>query len=87
VRGERQFRTDAPRLAPLGLVRRAAAFRAMEGNNRLHDSRHGVDGPLLVSDPGHVDDVSRWFVQSVQALGEPFNPDFNGPAQRGVGFY
>lgn len=62
-------------------------FRAMEGNNRLHDTRHGVDGPLLVSDPGHIDDVSRWFVQSVQALGEPFNPDFNGPAQRGVGFY
>jgi len=62
-------------------------FRAMEGNNRLHNSRHGVDGPLLVSDPGHVDVVSRWFVQSVQALGEPFNPDFNSPAQRGVGFY
>ena len=31
--------------------------------------------------------MSRWFVQAVQALGEPFNPDFNGPAQRGVGFY
>jgi choline dehydrogenase len=62
-------------------------FRGMEGNNRLHDERHGVDGPLLVSDPGHIDDVSRWFVQAVQALGEPFNHDFNGPAQRGVGFY
>jgi len=67
-------------------------FRAMEGNNRFNDARHGADGPLLVSDPGHVDDVSRWFVQSVQALGEPFNPDFNGPGcnghpQRGVGFY
>ena len=62
-------------------------FRDMEGNNRLHDARHGADGPLLVSDPGHVDDVSRWFVQSVQALGEPFNADFNGETQRGVGFY
>jgi choline dehydrogenase len=62
-------------------------FRAMEGNNRLCDERHGADGPLLVSDPGHIDDVSRWFVQSVQALGEPFNHDFNGPKQRGVGFY
>ena len=62
-------------------------FRGMEGNDRLYDERHGVDGPLLVSDPGHIDDVSRWFVQSVQALGEPFNPDFNGPSQRGVGFY
>jgi choline dehydrogenase-like flavoprotein len=62
-------------------------FRGMEGNGRLHDERHGVDGPLLVSDPGYVDDVSRWFIQSVQALGEPYNHDFNGPGQRGVGFY
>lgn len=62
-------------------------FRAMEGNNRLHDERHGVDGPLLVSDPGHIDDFSRWLVQSVQAVGEPYNHDFNGKSQRGVGFY
>lgn len=62
-------------------------FRRMEGNNRLLNDLHGADGPLLVSDPGHVDDVSRWFVQSVQAMGEPFTTDFNGPSQRGVGFY
>jgi choline dehydrogenase len=62
-------------------------FRAMEGNNRLCDARHGADGPVQVSDPGHIDDFSRWFVQSVQALGEPFNHDFNGASQRGVGFY
>ncbi len=62
-------------------------FRAMEGNNRLNDARHGAEGPLLVSDPGHVNDYSRWFVQSVQALGEPYTHDFNGPTQRGVGFY
>jgi choline dehydrogenase len=62
-------------------------FRGMEGNNRLYNERHGADGPLLVSDPGHVNEFSRWFVQSVQALGEPFNSDFNGPSQRGVGFY
>ncbi|WP_309083570.1 GMC family oxidoreductase N-terminal domain-containing protein [Chelativorans sp.] len=62
-------------------------FKRMEGNNRLHNEYHGADGPLLVSDPGYIDDFSRWFVQSVQALGEPFNHDFNGPSQRGVGFY
>ena len=62
-------------------------FRRMEGNNRLYNDRHGSDGPLLVSDPGHVNEVSRWFVQAVQAMGEPYNPDFNGEAQRGVGFY
>ncbi|HEU4518870.1 MAG TPA: GMC family oxidoreductase [Microvirga sp.] len=62
-------------------------FRAMEGNNRLHNDLHNSDGPLLVSDPGHINDLSRWFVQAVQALGEPYNHDFNGPTQRGVGFY
>lgn len=62
-------------------------FRRIEGNNRLSNDLHGNDGPLLVSDPGHIDDVSRWFIQSVQAMGEPFTHDFNGPSQRGVGFY
>ena len=62
-------------------------FRGMEDNNRLCNERHGTGGPLQVSDPGHINEFSRWFVQAVQAMGEPFNPDFNGEAQRGVGFY
>jgi len=62
-------------------------FRSMEGNNRLYDERHNSEGPLLVSDPGHIDDISRWFVQTIQGLGVPFTADFNGPSQRGVGFY
>lgn len=64
-----------------------AHFRRIEGNNKLNNELHGTDGPLLVSDPGHIDDVSRWFVQSVQEKGEPFIHDFNGPTQRGVGYY
>jgi choline dehydrogenase-like flavoprotein len=59
----------------------------MEGNNRLNNDLHGAGGPLLVSDPGHIEDLSRWFVQSVQAMGEPYNHDFNGATQRGTGFY
>ncbi|MEM6761398.1 MAG: GMC family oxidoreductase [Pseudomonadota bacterium] len=62
-------------------------FRAMEDNDRLHNHLHGVGGPMHVSDPGHVNEMSRWFVQAVQALGEPYNHDFNGPTQRGVGLY
>jgi choline dehydrogenase-like flavoprotein len=62
-------------------------FRRMESNNRLNNNLHGISGPLLVSDPGHIDEFSRWFVQAVQAMGEPFNHDFNGPSQRGCGFY
>ncbi|MCR9136215.1 MAG: GMC family oxidoreductase N-terminal domain-containing protein [Alphaproteobacteria bacterium] len=62
-------------------------FVRMENNNRLCNSLHGTDGPMMVSDPGYVDQFSRWFVQAVQALGEPYNTDFNGSRQRGVGFY
>ncbi|TNC51486.1 GMC family oxidoreductase [Rubellimicrobium rubrum] len=62
-------------------------MRRMEDNNRLYDDFHNVDGPLQVSDPGHIDQISRWFVQAVQGMGEPYNPDFNGTSQRGVGFY
>lgn len=62
-------------------------FRQMASNNRLNNHLHGTDGPMLVSDPGHIDDMSRWFVQAVQGLGEPLNADFNGTTQRGVGFY
>lgn len=62
-------------------------FRGMEDNNRLNNELHGVGGQMQVSDPGHIDQTSRWFVQAVQALGEPYNADFNGTAQRGVGFY
>ncbi|MEM9628719.1 MAG: GMC family oxidoreductase N-terminal domain-containing protein [Pseudomonadota bacterium] len=62
-------------------------FRRMEDNNRLADERHGAGGPLQVSDPGHINEFSRWFVQAVQAMGEPYNHDFNGETQRGVGFY
>jgi choline dehydrogenase len=62
-------------------------FRGMEDNNRLNNDFHGVGGKMQVSDPGHIDQMSRWFVQAVQGMGEPFNPDYNGPSQRGVGFY
>ncbi|WP_419913058.1 GMC family oxidoreductase [Hoeflea sp.] len=62
-------------------------FVRMESNNRLNGQYHGTKGPMLVSDPGHIDQFSRWFVQAVQAMGEPFNSDFNGQSQRGVGFY
>lgn len=62
-------------------------FTDMEDNNRLLNRYHGVGGPLKVSDPGHVEPASRWFVQAVQAMGEPFNSDFCGESQRGAGYY
>ncbi|SNS60327.1 GMC family oxidoreductase [Antarctobacter heliothermus] len=62
-------------------------FKRLEGNRKFNDDLHGCDGPLVVSDPGHVDDMARWFVQALQAQGEPFNPDFNGRTQRGAGYF
>lgn len=62
-------------------------FKGMEDNNRYANDLHGTGGPVQVSDPGHINEMSRWFVQAVQRLGEPYNPDFNGKNQRGVGFY
>jgi choline dehydrogenase-like flavoprotein len=73
--------------APWGWNEVLKHFRRIEGNNRLSNDLHGNDGPLLVSDPMHIDDTSRWFVQTVQQMGVPFTPDFNGPTQKGVGFY
>lgn len=62
-------------------------FKRLEANQKFNDELHGTDGKLVVSDPGYIDDMARWFVQAVQAQGEPFNPDFNGKTQRGVGYF
>lgn len=62
-------------------------FKRLEGNTRFNNELHGSDGPLIVSDPGHINEMARWFVQSLQAQGEPYNPDFNGASQRGVGYF
>jgi choline dehydrogenase len=60
-------------------------FRGMERNHRFHDEWHGVDGPLHVSDVGHACRLSQDYVLAVQGLGVPYNPDFNGARQLGVG--
>ncbi len=62
-------------------------FKRMECNQKFNDDFHGTEGKLIVSDPGYIDDMARWFVQALQAQGEPFNPDFNGKTQRGVGYF
>ncbi|MCJ0825731.1 choline dehydrogenase [Luteimonas sp. 50] len=71
-------------------------FRRSEGNTRVlrqaQDERdwkklHGGDGPLTVSDLRHVNPLSRAFVEAGQQAGLRHNPDFNGPAQAGVGLY
>lgn len=61
-------------------------FMRMESNQRLFNAFHGGDGPLKVSDPGFICEMSHLYVQAVQRMGLPFSPDFNNGAPGGVGF-
>ncbi len=60
-------------------------FRAMEYNHEFNDLWHGVEGPLHVSGTGAKCQITEDYVLAAQGLGIPFNPDFNGAAQAGVG--
>jgi len=61
-------------------------FIRQEGNDHLGKPYHGVNGPLKVSHLGQHSAMSRAFVQAMQEKGVPYNPDFNGAQQAGVGF-
>ncbi|WP_297970475.1 GMC family oxidoreductase, partial [uncultured Amaricoccus sp.] len=60
-------------------------FTGMEDNERLNDRFHGIGGPWKVSDEHHTCELTRAFVLAAQGIGLPYNPDFNGETQRGVG--
>jgi choline dehydrogenase len=62
-------------------------FKKSECNERLHDEFHGSDGPLNVAERPYTNPLSHVFVEAAQQAGLPFNPDFNGPAQLGVGLF
>jgi choline dehydrogenase-like flavoprotein len=62
-------------------------FRRAEGNQRFVNDYHGIDGPLGVSMPLAALPIADAFIKAAQQYGIPYNPDFNGPEQQGVGFY
>ena len=71
-------------------------FKRSEGNSRVlgqardeagFDALHGRDGPLSVSDLRYTNPLSQAFVEAGVQAGLGHNPDFNGPAQAGVGIY
>ncbi|MEB2846552.1 GMC family oxidoreductase [Endobacterium cereale] len=61
-------------------------FKAQEDNDHLAGEYHGVGGPLKISHLGHTSPMTRTYVKTLQSMGIPYNPDFNGAAQFGVGF-
>lgn len=62
-------------------------FRRAEGNQRIHNSFHGNDGPLVVEDRRFTHELSHAFVDAAVAAGHKPNDDFNGAEQEGAGLY
>lgn len=62
-------------------------FRDLESNQRLSGEYHGVGGELTVSDRAYGHPLSWAFIRAAQEVGIPYNEDFNGSRQEGVGFY
>ncbi len=62
-------------------------FKRAEGNERFVDDYHASDGPLGVSMPRGALPVCDAFIRAAQQYGIPYNPDFNGRVQGGVGYY
>jgi choline dehydrogenase-like flavoprotein len=62
-------------------------FKRAENNQRFADEFHAYGGPLGVSNPVSPLPICEAFFQAGQELGIPFNPDFNGARQEGLGYY
>jgi choline dehydrogenase-like flavoprotein len=69
-------------------------FKKSECNRNHSQPHHGSDGPMRVSNGRHRHILSEAFVQAAQEstlpgknANIPFNSDFNGDRQEGVGFY
>ncbi|RWP36203.1 MAG: choline dehydrogenase [Mesorhizobium sp.] len=62
-------------------------FKRAENNQRYANDFHGDQGPLGVSNPIAPLPICEAYFRAGQEMGIPFNPDFNGVAQEGVGYY
>ena len=62
-------------------------FKKSEDNERGADEYHGVGGPQKVSDLRLRRPIAEHFIQAANEIGIPFNPDYNGATQEGVGYF
>jgi len=88
----RGHRLDYDNWAQMGLRRWSYErvlpyFKRSERHHRGEDAFHGGDGPLPVGPPTSSNPLFDAFIEAGQQLGHPFNPDFNGAEQEGVGRY
>lgn len=61
-------------------------FIRSEGRERGADEFHGADGPLGVSDV-HRNELCDAYIEAATQAGIPYNDDFNGARQEGVGYF
>ncbi|MEC5291800.1 choline dehydrogenase [Aurantimonas sp. C2-6-R+9] len=62
-------------------------FKKAEHQERGADDYHGVGGPLNVSNMRLKRPICDAWVAAAQNAGYPFNTDYNGAEQEGVGFF
>jgi choline dehydrogenase len=62
-------------------------FKRAEDQENGADDFHGVGGPLAVSNPREPHELCDAFIRAGQQAGLPFNPDFNGASQEGIGYF
>jgi choline dehydrogenase len=62
-------------------------FIKSEDQERGASDFHGVGGPLSVENLRHTNPLSGVFLEAAGQAGHPRTEDFNGPRQRGFGFY
>ena len=62
-------------------------FKRAEDNERFVDDYHSYGGPLGVSMPAAPLPICDAYIRAGAEMGIPYNPDFNGREQAGVGFY
>ncbi|QBF33237.1 GMC family oxidoreductase [Thalassococcus sp. S3] len=62
-------------------------FKKSEDQERGADDYHGTGGPLSVSNMRIQRPICDAWVAAAQAAGYPFNPDYNGAEQEGVGYF
>ena len=62
-------------------------FKKSEQQQRGASEFHGTDGELSVTDLIAPTAISERYIDAAMALGYPYNPDFNGATQLGVGRY
>ncbi len=56
-------------------------------SNPIDKDYHGVAGEVTLAHMRSVNPLTQVFLDSAKLAGHTFNPDFNGPTQKGFGFY